>query len=116
MGLNLYSACHKHKVKVFHFRSEEDKTMMPFYYKHRDCLEANPMISVETLEDQAQERDWMAEPEEGGYQNDPDVFNPAIKEVRAPLPPQQSPKPAKGSDAINPPSNQSKGGRKNEQG
>lgn len=73
MGINLLTACHKHKVKVFHYRSEEDKTMMPFYYKHRDCLNKNPKTSVETLEDQAQEQDWMADPEYGGYETDMEV-------------------------------------------
>jgi hypothetical protein len=73
MGVNLLTACHKHKVKIFHFRNEEDRTMMPFYYKHRDCLKEDPTKSVETLEDQEQERDWMADPEYGGYEDDVEV-------------------------------------------
>lgn len=75
MGINLMTACHKHKVKVFHFRNEEDKTMMPFYYKHRDCLP-----NIETLEDQAQEKDWMADPEYGGYKKDEEIQALAKKE------------------------------------
>ena len=54
MGINLISGCHKCKVKVFHYRNRENLTLMPFYYKHRDCLP-----DVETLEDQAQEQTWM---------------------------------------------------------
>lgn len=65
MGINLISGCHRHKVKVFHYRNEEDKTMMPFYYKHRDCLRNN---GVETKEDQDQEEEWM-----GTYETDEEV-------------------------------------------
>lgn len=61
MGLNLMTACHVHKVKVFHSRGEESKTMMPFYYEHRSCIGDNPTTSVETLDDQIQEREWMQE-------------------------------------------------------
>lgn len=64
MGLNLMSACHLHKTKVFHFRKKESDTMMPFYYKHADCMEKNP-DNVETLDDQYQEQDWMADYPEG---------------------------------------------------
>lgn len=60
MGLNLYSCCHRCKTKVFHFRCQENKTLMPFYYLHRDCLHYNPK-NLETLENQSQEADWMAE-------------------------------------------------------
>lgn len=60
MGINLQSCCHLCKVKVFHFRSEESITMMPFYYKHRKCLSKNP-ANLETKEDQAQEESWMYE-------------------------------------------------------
>lgn len=62
MGINLMSACHKHKVKVFHYRNEEDKTLMPFYYKHRDCFDngnESDKFNVETKEDQRQEEEWM---------------------------------------------------------
>lgn len=76
MGINLISACHKHKVKVFHYRQEEDKTMMPFYYKHRDCLKKDPKVSVETLEDQEQEQEWM-----GTYETDEEVQKLARKET-----------------------------------
>lgn len=72
MGINLITACHKHKVQVLHFRGEEHYTIIPFYYKHRDCLDADPTTSVETLEDQAQEREWMAEFPEG-YEIDTEI-------------------------------------------
>lgn len=64
MGLNLFSACHKCKEKVFHFRGKEGETILPFYLKHRKCLESDPKTSVETLEDQVQERDWMRDDSE----------------------------------------------------
>lgn len=60
MGINLQSCCHLCRVRVFHFRSEECLTMMPFYYKHRKCLSADP-TNLETKEDQAQEERWMDE-------------------------------------------------------
>lgn len=61
MGMNLQSCCHKHKVKRFHFRGEEHKTLLPFYRKHYECMRENPR-NVETLEDQIQEADWMNPP------------------------------------------------------
>lgn len=81
MGINLLTACHKHKVKVFHFRQEENKTMMPFYYKHRDCLSEDPRLSVETLEDQAQEQKWMDEADRGGYETDMEIQRLANPEL-----------------------------------
>ena len=56
------SACHKCKVKVFHYRGKEGKTLMPFYYKHRECFDngnEEDKFNVETKEDQRQEEDWM---------------------------------------------------------
>lgn len=58
MGLNLVSACHRCKEKVFHFRNKENETMIPFYRKHIKCMKLNPS-NVETLDDQHQWRDWM---------------------------------------------------------
>ncbi len=60
MGINVQSCCHSCRVRVFHYRSEESLTMMPFYYKHRECLAADP-ANIETKEDQNQEQDWMSE-------------------------------------------------------
>jgi len=71
MGINLISGCHIHKVKVFHYRGQESKTMMPFYYKHRDCLP-----NIETLEDQEQEKPWMEE-----YETDEEIQKLAHSEL-----------------------------------
>lgn len=60
MGINLQSCCHKCQVRVFHYRSEECLTMMPFYYKHRPCLTIDS-ANLETKEDQNQEEEWMCE-------------------------------------------------------
>lgn len=67
MGINVQSCCHLCRVRVFHYRSEESLTMMPFYYKHRKCLAADP-ANIETKEDQNQEQSWMSE-----YPYDEDV-------------------------------------------
>ncbi len=58
MGMNLRTACHKCKEQVFHFRREEQKTILPFYRKHYKCMVEDPS-NLETLEDQIQEQDWM---------------------------------------------------------
>ena len=60
MGLNLQTACHKCKIRIFHYRSEENLTIIKFYYKHRKCL-SEDKNNLETLEDQIQEADWMAD-------------------------------------------------------
>ncbi len=64
MGMNLRSCCHKCKEQVFHSRRRECETILPFYKKHYACMRANPS-NVETLEDQAQEAEWMSD--EDGY-------------------------------------------------
>lgn len=63
MGMNLQSCCHKHKVRRFHFRGKENETLLPFYSTHYQCMREDPR-NVETLEDQAQETDWMHNYEE----------------------------------------------------
>ena len=65
MGINLQSCCHKCKVKVFHFRGKEDKTLLPFYKLHRSCISQDPK-NIETLDDQAQEADRMSD---GSYKD-----------------------------------------------
>lgn len=55
MGMNFYSACHKHKTKVFHFRSDEQKTMQYFYHKHLRCGKEN----VVTICDYMEEPEWI---------------------------------------------------------
>lgn len=59
MGMNIQSCCHKCKVKRFHFRGEEQKTLLPFYAAHYECMRQKPS-NVETLEDQIQEAPWMS--------------------------------------------------------
>ena len=41
MGYNLISVCHKHKVQLFHYRNEENKTILPFYIEHKECAREN---------------------------------------------------------------------------
>lgn len=72
MGTNLRSCCHRCKVQVLHWRSEECLTMIPFYRKHEVCMKIHPG-NVETLDDQLQEADWMGE-----YQE----VNDRVKEIK----------------------------------
>lgn len=58
MGMNLRSCCHRCKVQIFHFRGEEQKTILPFYDMHKECMKIN-YKNVETMEDQLQETWWM---------------------------------------------------------
>lgn len=58
MGINLQSVCHLCKEKVFHYRRQENKTMIPFYKAHHDCMRINPN-HVETKDDQMQYESWM---------------------------------------------------------
>ena len=63
MGMNLRSCCHSCEVQVFHYRGEENKTLLPFYRKHYDCM-LKDKSNIETLEDQIQEAEWMNKYEE----------------------------------------------------
>ena len=60
MGMNLQSCCHRCGVKKFHFRGQEQETILPFYKKHYECMRKYKG-NVETLEDQIQEEDWMSD-------------------------------------------------------
>lgn len=59
MGMNLQSCCHKCREKIFHYRGKENETILPFYYKHRNCLREDKN-NLETKEDQIQEEWWMS--------------------------------------------------------
>lgn len=50
MGYNLVSACHKCKVRKFHFRNEEHLTVRPFYIEHRLCSKED-INNVQTIMD-----------------------------------------------------------------
>ena len=63
MGYNLLSACHKCKVKIFHFRREENKTILPFYVKHSQCAKED-VTNVQTVMDNNGTDQWWAEREE----------------------------------------------------
>ena len=73
MGMNLVSGCHKCKRVTFHYRNEENKTIMPFYNKHYHCMKENPR-NVETKEDQIQEEPWMREYTE-------EIYKPLIEKL-----------------------------------
>ena len=63
MGMNLHTACHRCKVKVFHLRRKENETIFPFYRKHASCMGIDAK-NVETLADEFQDAEWMDEYEE----------------------------------------------------
>lgn len=70
MGYNLYSACHKCKTKTFHFRREEQKTILPFYVKHAKCAKEN-VYNVQTIMDNnGTDQKWQYSFEDGGYKDD----------------------------------------------
>ena len=69
MGMNLRTCCHKCKIQIFHFRRKENKTILPFYEKHYQCMREDPR-NIETLEDQIQEADWMQDANNGGYKDE----------------------------------------------
>lgn len=70
MGYNLHSACHKCKVRIFHFRYEENKTILPFYIKHKECIKEN-INNVQTIIDNiGMDEEWQNEEENGGYKKD----------------------------------------------
>jgi hypothetical protein len=50
MGYNLISGCHKCKTQIFHFRNEENKTILPFYKKHSECAKED-IMNVQTVMD-----------------------------------------------------------------
>lgn len=60
MGMNVQSACHRCKEKVFHFRGRENESILPFYRAHRKCMDIHP-DNVVTKDDQYQSEDWMDE-------------------------------------------------------
>ncbi len=70
MGHNLISACHRCKVKIFHFRREESKTILPFYKKHADCAKVD-IENVQTIMDNnGTDLVWQEDVEHGGYDSD----------------------------------------------
>ena len=65
MGHNLYSACHKCKVKVFHYRRKENELILDFYKKHADCAKENLDYVQTVMDNNGTDLDWQSEPPEG---------------------------------------------------
>lgn len=63
MGMNVRTCCHRCRVQAFHYRGEEQATILPFYLEHKYCMKINKK-NLETLEDQIQWVWWMDEYEE----------------------------------------------------
>lgn len=70
MGYNLYSACHRCKVKVFHFRNHENEVILPFYVKHSNCARYNKDNVQTIMDNNGTDYDWQQDEDEGGYRND----------------------------------------------
>jgi hypothetical protein len=70
MGVNLISACHRCKVKIFHFRGEENKTILPFYKKHGACAKLNIHNVQTVMDNNGTDQNWAESEEQGGYRDD----------------------------------------------
>jgi len=58
MGHNLISACHKCRVKIFHFRNEENEAILPFYKKHVKCSKRSLENVITFMDNQGNEPVW----------------------------------------------------------
>lgn len=58
MGVNLISGCHKCEVKVFHFRNEENVSILPFYYKHKKCAQEDINNVQTVMDNNGTDQDW----------------------------------------------------------
>jgi hypothetical protein len=70
MGYNLYSACHKCKVQVFHYRNEEQLLILPFYKKHSECAKEDINNVQTVMDNNGTDQKWMRDFENGGYKTD----------------------------------------------
>ena len=61
MGHNLISICHKCQTKIFHFRNEENKTILPFYIKHKNCAKEKLENVVTVMDNNGTDRFWFWE-------------------------------------------------------
>jgi len=73
MGHNLISFCHKCKVKVFHFRHEENETILPFYYKHRNCAKLDIENVQTVMDNNGNDLKCMDDFRNGGYNDEIDL-------------------------------------------
>ena len=64
MGNNVISCCHKCKVQMFHYRNEENKTILPFYRKHRDCAKEDINNVQTVMDNNGTDQFWQ---NRGGY-------------------------------------------------
>jgi hypothetical protein len=69
MGHNLISGCHKCKKQQYHFRLQENQTILPFYLKHKECIKEN-IANVVTVLDDTNEPAWTNDEREGGYKDE----------------------------------------------
>jgi hypothetical protein len=61
MGHNLISVCHKCKVKIFHYRNEENKTILPFYRKHAKCAQEKIENVITVMDNNGTDKNWYWE-------------------------------------------------------
>ncbi|KKM25140.1 hypothetical protein LCGC14_1597960 [marine sediment metagenome] len=59
MGNNVISCCHKCKVQMFHYRNEENKTILPFYRKHRDCAKEDINNAQTVMNNNGTDQPWQ---------------------------------------------------------
>lgn len=67
MGYNLQSACHKCKEQIFHFRGEENKTILPFYIKHANCAKSIKENVFTVMDNNGGDLECFYNEADGGY-------------------------------------------------
>ncbi|HDY67386.1 MAG TPA: hypothetical protein ENH85_06330 [Candidatus Scalindua sp.] len=70
MGNNVISCCHKCKVQVFHYRNEENKTILPFYRKHKKCAKEDINNVQTVMDNNSTDQSWY---DVGGYPQDEEI-------------------------------------------
>lgn len=71
MGYNLHSVCHKCKTKIFHYRGEENKAILPFYKKHANCAKENIDNVKTVMDNNGTDEKWQNDTiDSGGYVSD----------------------------------------------
>ena len=67
MGHNLISGCHKCRVQCFHYRNEENKTILPFYLEHKDCAREDVNNVQTVMDNNNTDMKWQDREDCGGY-------------------------------------------------
>lgn len=80
MGYNIISCCHKCKTQLFHYRNEENKSIFPFYRKHKDCAKKDINNVQSVMDNNGNDPEWMNSPSSGGYDYDSLIYELKVYE------------------------------------